>query len=146
METYFFMKFTVKRLLGGFVGIDAALRELPGILPAHAPRPEQLAPVVGKHDAHIRAKSIVVYHGAGYPGWQAVVKTALSLFSHDFRVVLLRPIVPQICCTQQFAQYPPASLKKCENLHIAVERVTHNRYASRHFEQPLQVRCDPRYL
>ena len=60
--------------------------------------------------------------------------------------MLLRPIVPQICCTQQFTQRSPASLKKCENLHIVVEWVTHNRYASRHFEQPLQVRCDPRYL
>src|SRR5690606_40515369 len=67
VETYFFMKFTVERLLRGFIGIDAALRELPGILPAHAPRPEQLAPVVGKHDAHIGAKSIIVYHGSEYP-------------------------------------------------------------------------------
>src|SRR5690606_28602652 len=63
METYLFVKLTVEGLLGSLIGIDATLGKLPGVLTANTSGPEQLPPVIGENNAHIRAESVVIYHG-----------------------------------------------------------------------------------
>lgn len=58
----FFMQLAVHRLFGRLIGIDAALRELPGILPYPSP-PEQTVLLVAENDPYIGPKTVGVYHG-----------------------------------------------------------------------------------
>jgi hypothetical protein len=39
------------------------LWELPSILPPHTSRPQQLTLAIRQNNAHIRAKSVSIYHG-----------------------------------------------------------------------------------
>ena len=57
-QTNLFMQLAVERLLGRLIGVNATLRELPGILATDAPGPKQLTLIVGQNNAHIRAESV----------------------------------------------------------------------------------------
>src|SRR5690625_375658 len=62
-KPHFFMQFAIQRLFRALPLMNAALGKLPCVLPAHTPRPEQLALIVGQDDSYIRTKAIGIYHG-----------------------------------------------------------------------------------
>ena len=58
------MKFPEQRLLWCFTLIDTALRELPGVVPPDATRPQNLprALSIGKDNANVRPETVSIYH------------------------------------------------------------------------------------
>ena len=60
-QTQLLAKLPIKRLLRAFMGLDAALRKLPGVLP-DTTRPQYLTPGVGQDDADIRPKRYIRKH------------------------------------------------------------------------------------
>ena len=58
-----FLELAVHRLQRGFAVLDAALRELPGVL-VDSLAPEHLVPRVGEDDADVRTVAFLVEHGA----------------------------------------------------------------------------------
>jgi hypothetical protein len=52
-----FSKLPVQCILGGFVVLDATLRELPGVLP-YSPSPEHFASVVGQNDSDVGSETV----------------------------------------------------------------------------------------
>ena len=60
-QTHLFLQFAVHRLLWRFIGLDSALRKLPGIL-AHPTPPEEAVLVIAEDDPHIRPKAVGIYH------------------------------------------------------------------------------------
>src|SRR5690625_1377892 len=84
----FFMQFARQRLFRTLALVNAALGKLPRVLPAHAPRPEQLALVVGQDDSYIRAKAIGIYHGGDLSIWArhwALQKRSAATVQHNRR-------------------------------------------------------------
>src|SRR3954463_4698683 len=63
MQPYLFMQLTIQRLLCRLAFIDAALRELPGVLPTNSAGPKHLPQIIYQNNAHVRAETIVVDHG-----------------------------------------------------------------------------------
>ena len=52
------MQFTIQGLLRRFIGIDAALGELPGVATPDPTGPQYLAPVVGQDYTYIGSKTV----------------------------------------------------------------------------------------
>lgn len=63
VQPHLFSKFTKQSLSWRFIGFNATLRKLPGIL-TQAPRPQQLAVAVAEHNTYIRAKAVFVDQGS----------------------------------------------------------------------------------
>src|SRR6185295_8987946 len=61
LQADFFPELAVHRLQRGLAALDAALRELPGVL-VHSLAPEHLVPLVGKDDADVRTVAFLVEH------------------------------------------------------------------------------------
>src|SRR5690625_7864852 len=70
-KPHFFMQFAIQRLFRALPLMNAALGKLPCVLPAHTPRPEQLALIVGQDDSYIRTKAIGIYHGGDLSIWRS---------------------------------------------------------------------------
>ena len=60
-QTHLFLQFAVHRLLWRLVGLDPALRKLPGIL-SHPTPPEEAVLVIAEDDPHIRPEAVGIYH------------------------------------------------------------------------------------
>lgn len=60
-QTDLFLQLAIHRLLRSLVGLNPALRELPGILP-HTTTPEKAVFVIAENDPHIWPETVGVYH------------------------------------------------------------------------------------
>lgn len=60
-QTHLFLQFAVHRLLRRLVGMDSALRKLPGIL-AHPTTPEKAVLFIAEDDPYVRPETVGIYH------------------------------------------------------------------------------------
>ena len=90
-QTHLFFQFAIERLLRRFVMFDAALGELPSILAADTPGPQQFTSRIGQDDAHIGPKTIGVDHGG-----LALVVILVGLLFHSCSVAAIWP-QPRFC-------------------------------------------------
>lgn len=60
-QSYFFVQLPIHGLFGCLVGVDAALRKLPSILP-DPPTPKEAVLLIAKDDSHVGPKTVVINH------------------------------------------------------------------------------------
>ena len=61
-QSHFLEELPVQGIFHRFTRIDPALGKLPGIPASNAPRPENLAQIVGKNDSDVGPETVGVYH------------------------------------------------------------------------------------